>query len=124
MSKDMNQIIKTEIESTEKESMFHKKTSRMLDAINPLCGSHSAPASGSSVHMLMDYRHGIGNLLRPAKISKRAKPKMKSIFKIRKLKVTKLSLSISKISQFNVSPIKRHITGVPHFKKIHQVDLK
>lgn len=52
MSKDMNQIIKTEIESTEKESMYHKKTSRMLDAINPLCGSHtipgahSAPASG------------------------------------------------------------------------------
>lgn len=69
MSKDMNQIITTEIESTEKESMFHKKT--ITNArLNPLCGSHAIPGShsapckwNSSVHMLMDYTHGIGNLL-------------------------------------------------------------
>lgn len=102
----MNQIIKTEIEPTEKESTFHTTTmdARLCSAggSRAISGAHSAPCrrySSEHVLMLMGYRHGIGNLLRPGKY---LEGQMKSIFKISKLKIAKLSLSVSKISQFNV----------------------
>lgn len=85
--------------------MFHTTMDARLcspGGSRAISGAHSAPCrrySSEHVLMLMGDRHGIGNLLRPEKY---LEGQMKSIFKISKLKVAKLSLSVSKISQFNV----------------------